>query len=73
MREQMDLMRELRNAPMPGYGFGPTMATPTENIRMRDALLRDALAREDGTDAQQPARQAPRFELARRLVRIAFA
>ncbi len=73
MREQMDLMRELRNPPMPGYGFGPTMATHTDNIRMRDALLRDAIAREDAAEAEQPPRQAPRFELARRIVRLAFA
>lgn len=37
-------MNSLMNARVPGLGLGPAMDIPYESPRMRDALLRDAIA-----------------------------
>ncbi|HET9681482.1 MAG TPA: hypothetical protein VFP19_05525 [Candidatus Limnocylindrales bacterium] len=57
---------------LPGLGLAPAMTTRDTNSRQRDALLRDALAREQET-YREPCPPAERFDAVRRPVRAGAA
>ena len=65
-------MHERMNPRMPGLGLAPAMATRDPNTRQHDALLRDALVREQAAHPE-PCPPAERFDTVRRPVRAGAA
>jgi hypothetical protein len=57
---------------VPGLGLGPTMETRTTTARDRDALLRDALAREEAA-YREPCPPVQRRDSVQRPVRAGAA
>ena len=56
---------------VPGAGLAPTPEARHVNVRAQDALLRDALAREDATyrESSKPSTTHARRHLVRRILR----
>ena len=60
---------------LPGSGLAPTPEAHHVNVREQDALLRDALAREESAyrEAHEPRPRAPRRHIFRRPARAGVA